>query len=90
MNMIQCHLAQSNHPYHAPITPKNPQGTKKGYIQETGLSGTKWITGAYSTPIYNQDRTKIEQSIKTCQDHADNKIPKKEVQVYINKNNSSL
>ena len=40
-----------SHPIPPPITPKNPQGTKKGYIQETGLSGTKWITGAYSTPI---------------------------------------
>lgn len=54
--MTQSHLALQSHPIPPPITPKNPQGTKKGHIQETGLSGTKWITGAYSTPIYNQDR----------------------------------
>ena len=54
--MILFHLAPQPAAYPAPNHAQKPQGTKKGHIQETGLSGTKWITGAYSTPIYNQDR----------------------------------
>ena len=43
-----------------PGSPSRPQSRRqsrrhdqvtRGHIQETGLSGTKWITGAYSTPI---------------------------------------
>ena len=50
--MTLSHLASYPTPHPAAQSrPKKPQGTKKGHIQETGLSGTKWITGAYSTPI---------------------------------------
>ena len=54
--MILCNLAPNTPPYPPQYTPKNPKGTKNRHIQETGLPGTKWITGTYTTPIYNQDR----------------------------------
>ena len=41
-------------PITPPIPPHIPRisdQVTRGHIQETGLSGTKWITGAHSTPI---------------------------------------
>jgi len=53
-----------------PIPPPNhantPKGAKNRHIQETGLPGTKWITGTYSH-LY---RTKIVPSINTSIYHA--------------------
>ena len=67
MNMILFHLAFTFSPHpapnHAPKTPKVPRRAiyrKLDYRARNGLS-------APILPLY---KTKIEPSIKTCQDHA--------------------
>ena len=62
----QSHLAPEPAPDPAAKPRKNAKGAKNRHIQETGLSGTKWITGTYSH-LY---RTKIEPSINNSIYHA--------------------
>jgi len=79
--MTQSHLAANAPPSRRPTHPRTAKGTKKSHIQETGLPGTKWITGAYPHPITKIDQvstaahlTKITPRLhlepRLCQDYA--------------------
>jgi hypothetical protein len=58
-----------------PIPPPIAKGAKNRHIQETGLPGTKWITGAHRTKIttrLHQDYPKITTRLS----HDNNLSPK--------------